>query len=70
MPADVPPATPDVGITVAIPVAAELHIPPVVASISVVVTPAHIDSDTDAGTAGNAFTVTTVDLLQPVAGLA
>ena len=69
VPVDAPLTTPAVGITVAIPVAPELHIPSEVASTKAVVPPAHTDSVPDAGTAGNGFTVTTVVLPQPVTGL-
>jgi hypothetical protein len=69
VPADAPLTSPVVAVTVATLVGVEDHRPPLPPSVNRVVAPAHIDSDPPAGTAGNGFTVTTVVLLQPVAGV-
>ena len=61
-----PPVTiPDDEPTVAIPVALLLQVPPAGASVNVVVNPAHTTS-VPAMVPGNALTVTTVVMIQPV----
>lgn len=65
MPGDTPYTTPPIAVTVATPIAALLHVPGVVASVSVVVCPWHTCSVPDIG-AGIEFTVTTAVTLHPV----
>lgn len=64
VPAETPVTTPVPEPTVAIPVAEELHVPPDVPSLSVVVEPAHIAA-LPVMDAGNAFTVTVVLAVHP-----
>ena len=58
VPGNAPLTMPDVGMTAAILPAPEVHKPPVVASISVVVAPAHTDNVPAVIVAGRALTVT------------
>ena len=70
MPADTPISAPVPALTVAILVGADIHVPPLVASVNVALAPAHTDNvPAVAGTAGKGFTVTAVVLLHPVMGL-
>lgn len=71
VPAATPLTTPDVGATVAMLTEVEVHMPPLVASISAVIAPAHKGIvPATLGAEGNGFTVTIAVLLQPVAGIA
>jgi len=58
VPAAVPLTMPDVGMTAAILVSEEVHNPPVVASVSVVVAPEQIDNVPAVIAAGSGLTVT------------
>ena len=58
MPADAPVTTPDAGMIAAILLEEEVHKPPVVASINVVLAPEHTDSVAAVMVAGKGLTVT------------
>jgi len=58
VPVTIPLTTPDVGMTIATLVVEEVHKPPVVPSMSVIVAPAHIDYVPTVIGVGSGFTVT------------
>ena len=66
VPAATPVTVPDVPLMLATVPLSDAHVPPVTASLSVVVRPAQT-ATIPAMDAGNGFTVITVDVLQPVA---